>query len=40
MPAVAIPRITSAIPSISFSHYTTSSCIIFSQRQMVFQNSL
>nr|WP_260854648.1 hypothetical protein [Bacillus velezensis] len=29
IPAVVIPRVVSVIPSISFSHYTTSICIIF-----------
>ncbi|MDQ8058084.1 hypothetical protein RER83_17880 [Bacillus velezensis] len=38
IPAVVIPRVVSVIPSISFSHYTTSICIIFPQEKKVWQN--
>ncbi|WP_259347361.1 MULTISPECIES: hypothetical protein [Bacillus] len=38
IPAVVIPRVVSVIPSISFSHYTTSICIIFPRRKKVWQN--
>ncbi|MED4526183.1 hypothetical protein P9257_18665, partial [Bacillus velezensis] len=40
IPAVVIPRVVSVIPSISFSHYTTSSCIIFPQKKKVWQNPI